>query len=610
VIRPIAIAAALLAGGGASAMERLGVIAVADPPYGPDADLGELAHQLRAACRDRAGGIEEVSTMRARLLGQSSNATTSELDRAYGGALAVYQNGEFESSVRTLRAIVEDLEALPEDDDAYHQWKRALLRLAYTELTVENPREVEKALMTLARTDPNHPVDPEQYPPSFRRRFEEAKSRTRALPKRRLQVLAEGKPGIVYVNGRPMGTTPVVLSLPAGPYRIGGAAGALRVPSFRLDLEHEDRSVVLDFALAEALRVNAGPGLALPAAQRPYGIIRAGAWLGVDRIVVASRAEEGQAQFLLGSIYDVRRGALLREGSVRMVAGSVPSVQLGALAAFLLTGQSSRDVKDRTQEAPREIVPPLPVAALEAAPSSPEPPLPVARLVVPPAAAGAVPALQAAIRPASAPTPAPAPLAPAPLVTASVSPSAPPAAKGAAAPRPPSIAAPKEPRARETAPPAATPPSPQVVAAVPLAAATLAAKPSLTVALPPPDAAPSRTIPVRASPSESARHGARGWTRPTAIGAGALALGLTGFAVYQGMAASSAYADARALVTDGGFASFPDAERYRALRDDGAAAQRNAYVSAGAAVAFAAAAGVFGWMSFDRPPEPALAFRF
>ena len=40
---------------------------------------------------------------------------------------------------------------------------------------------------------------------------------------------------------------------------------------------------------------------------------------------------EGGAQFLLGSIYDVRRGALLREGSVRMVAGSVPAVNLGAL---------------------------------------------------------------------------------------------------------------------------------------------------------------------------------------------------------------------------------------------------------------------------------------
>ena len=101
--------------------ETLAVIAVADPPAGPDADLAELTHQLRAACRDRVGGVSDVPTMRARLLGHTSGATLAELDRAYGGALAVYQNGEFESAVRTLRAIVEDLESLPESEEGYAQ---------------------------------------------------------------------------------------------------------------------------------------------------------------------------------------------------------------------------------------------------------------------------------------------------------------------------------------------------------------------------------------------------------------------------------------------------------------------------------------------------------
>src|SRR5512142_3560536 len=129
----IRLAAALalgLAAAPALAADTFGILAVADPPAGPDADLAELAHQLRAACRDRIGGVDDVPTMRARLLGQTSNATLSELDRAYGGALAVYQNGEFESALRTLHAIVEDLESLPESADAYSQWVRAQLRLA------------------------------------------------------------------------------------------------------------------------------------------------------------------------------------------------------------------------------------------------------------------------------------------------------------------------------------------------------------------------------------------------------------------------------------------------------------------------------------------------
>jgi hypothetical protein len=346
--RALALAAALLASTPAAAFESLAVVAVAEPPAGPDADLAELAHQLRAACRDRVGGVQDVPTMRARLLGQRSSATVTELDRAYGGALAVYQNGEFESAIRTLRAIVEDLESLPESDEAYAQWTRAQLRLAHAAMTIGRDREAEAAMAAVATTDPTVQPDPDQYSPAYRRRFEQVKARVRALPARKLEIAAEGFQGTAFVNGRAMGSTPVALRLPAGVYRVGGASGSLHVPSFRVDLLAEDRAVVLDLGLAEALRVHAGPGLALGPPRRSDSVVRAGAWLGVDRVVAVSRVAEGDAPFLLGSIFDVRNGALLREGSVRMVAGTVPAANLGALASFLLTGQSSREVKDRT----------------------------------------------------------------------------------------------------------------------------------------------------------------------------------------------------------------------------------------------------------------------
>ncbi len=391
MIRRLALALLVAAASPAAAFEKLAVVAVADPPAGPDADLAELAHQVRAACRDRIGGIEDVPTMRARLLGQRSNATVTELDRAYGGALAVYQNGEFESAIRTLKAIVEDLESLPESDESYAQWVRAQLRLGHAALTIGREKDADEAMSAVARTEPTVQPDPEQYSPSYRRKFDHVKAKVRALPARKLQVTAEGFQGTVFVNGRAMGSTPLSLWLPAGVYRVGGASGSLHVPSFRVDLQPEDRAVVLDFALAEALRVHAGPGLALGLPRRSEGIVRAGAWLGVDRVIAVSRVAEGDALFLLGSIYDVRNGSLLREGSVRMVAGSVPAANLGALAAFLLTGQSSRDVKDRTDLAraapPVAVGPKLPARAPAAAPVSiplsPPPKLPSGAAALP-----------------------------------------------------------------------------------------------------------------------------------------------------------------------------------------------------------------------------------
>ena len=104
---------------------------------------------------------------------------------------------------------------------------------------------------------------------------------------------------------------------------------------------------------------------------------------------------------------------------------------------------------------------------------------------------------------------------------------------------------------------------------------------------------------------------ARPWIRPSAIGSGVAAVALAALAVQQGMAASSASSDANGMLDGGVFRPGADQARYGELRSDADAARRNAYLSAGFAAAFATAAGVLGWMSWDRSPDPALvAFRF
>jgi hypothetical protein len=568
VIRSLVLALALLAAAPAAAFETLAVLASDDPPGGPDADLAELAHQLRAACRDRVGGVQDVPTMRARLLGQRSNATVTELDRAYGGALAVYQNGEFESAIRTLKAIVDDLESLPETDESYSQWIRAQLRLAHAAQTIGREREADEAMQAVARTDPGAQPDPDQYSPTYRRRYESIRAKLRSQPLRRLQVTAEGRSGTVYLNGRAMGATPLSVWLAPGRYRVGGAAGALHVPSFWVDLGAEDRTVVLDFGLADALRVSGGPGLALPAARRSEGIVRAGAWLGVDRVIAVSRVAEGEAVFLLGSIYDVRNGALLREGSVRTVAGTVPAANLGALATFLLTGQSSRDVKDRTEIARA----PAPVAPVEKAPER--------------SGSGAA---EKGAKTAAAATTSSA------LAAAATSPAgdAPAAGATAASAKPASVPAPA----------AAAQQDPAAPAKKDQPAPSLAAAPRTFS--PPPPAIPADPEPAKASSG-------RGWMRPAAYASAGLVAIFTGLAIQQGLVSKQASNDAAAMVgPDGALSAGSDPAAYQALRDRSSAASRNAYVSAGVAVVFAATAGVLGWKSRAHAEEPpALALRF
>jgi hypothetical protein len=548
-MKPLAaISAWLLLALPAAAAETLAVLAAVEAPAGPDAELAEITHQLRAACRDRTGGVLEVPEMRARLLGQASNATLPELERAYAGALATYQNGEYEGSIRTLYAVVEDLEKLPESPEAYQQWIRALLRLAHAEATIGHVAEGRAAMEQVLAVEPRQKPDPEQYSPTYRREFDQVRARVAARPRRSITVTAIGRGGTVFVNGRASGQTPATVSLPPGRYRVGGAAGALRVPSFWVNLQDEDRSVVLDFSLAEALRVNAGPGLALTRAGRHAGVVRAGAWLGVDRVVAASVVAEGEVQYLAGSIYDVRRGAMMREGLVRMVAGSVPSANLGALAAFLLTGQPQRAVVPVANEPV-----PIPVAQAPAG----EPGAPGERTAT---------AAAAAARPAPPPTAAESPKA---------TPAAPPARTAATA-GPLEVAAASDAKAEASG-------SASGGGAEPATVGLRSEAPS-----PPP-----------------------AWMRPAAWAAGGTAVLLGGFAVWQGLTASSKYDDATAMLRpDGTFQPGADPAAYAQLVSEGDSAKKAALIGATAAALTAAAGGVLWLLSREPPPAPGLAFRF
>jgi PEGA domain-containing protein len=325
----------------AAAAESVGVVAVAEPP-GPSPELAELTHQLRSVVAEKTPGVLEDSELRERMTGQTSSATLSELDRAYAGALATYQNGDFEGAVRTLRAVVQDLDRLPPSAEMFSQWTRAMLRLARSEQTLGRGGEAKEVLQRLVRANPAVKVDPNQYPPSFVKQVDDVRKEIGALKKHKLAVNATAKGAKVFVEGREVGSAPLTVELPPGRYRISGAVGNLRVPGVPVDLTEEGQAVVLNFALAESLRPAVGPGLALAETDRAKNLVAAGAWLGVDKLLVSRLVTEGGVEYLAGAMYDVRRGILQREGRVRLANKVAPPGGLSALASFLITGQASQ----------------------------------------------------------------------------------------------------------------------------------------------------------------------------------------------------------------------------------------------------------------------------
>jgi hypothetical protein len=359
-LRLSSLTALVLLASSASAAEVTGVLAVSDPP-GPSPELAEHARAFRSALAANARDVLPAEELRARMEGRSSTLSLSELDRAYAGAVAATQAGDYERSVRTLRAVIEDLERRPPTEDGFAQWNRAMLRLARAEESLGRKGEAREVMERLLRANPTASADPELFPPSFARQLDAVRIDLRSKPRRKLQVTTGGRPARVFVEGRFVGDAPVTVQLAPGVYRVAATLGELAAVPMTTDLTLEDQTAALDLSVLETLRASAGPGLAVPEAKRSTAVVAAGAFLRLDRIFAVSLATSGDVRYLVGSVYDVPKGMVGREGRVRIAAAAPAQEALNALAAFLVTGEASSLVIAKAPPSLKPTPPPEPV---------------------------------------------------------------------------------------------------------------------------------------------------------------------------------------------------------------------------------------------------------
>jgi hypothetical protein len=318
----------------------IAVLAVSDKP-GPGPDLAILTRALHDALVERRRSALAPDEIRQRITGRTTSASLSELDRAYRGAEAEQRVANFDGAARTLRAVVEDLERMPESEEAGAQWSRALLRAAYVESSLGHKPEARAIVERLLRADPSARPDPESYPPGFAKQVEQVRTELGSRPKRTLSVKTGGRPARIFVEGHDRGPSPLTLSLAPGEYRVSAISGSTVVRGGVADLTQGDQALAIDLALAEEFRPDAGPGLAVPAAERPSALVNAGATLGADLVLAVSAPVEMDVRHLSAALYDVRRGRLQREGRIRLNDWTPPAGAVPALVEFLLNGAQS-----------------------------------------------------------------------------------------------------------------------------------------------------------------------------------------------------------------------------------------------------------------------------
>jgi hypothetical protein len=295
----------------------------------------------QSAAQKRPGlSVLGAAQLRLRMGEPSADVTLSEANRSYQAAIGADLSNDPERAIAILKATVEDLESLPESEEAFQQWERAMLRLAKVESQMQAyagdaPAVVERVL----RADPSLEVDPEVHGAEVARQVQLVRRRLKALPSRRLTVSSPSKGVRVFVNGRDAGGAspgaPLVLTLRSGRYRVSGQKGKLRAPAQDVDLGRGDQTVAFDFSVAEVLRPGLGPGLAL-AGNDHARILRAGGYLRLDTLLATSTREEDGVSYLLGTAYDVPAGKLKLAGVMRLDGGRRPEPGgMKALADFL-----------------------------------------------------------------------------------------------------------------------------------------------------------------------------------------------------------------------------------------------------------------------------------
>jgi hypothetical protein len=318
------------------ASESLGVVAVSAPPGSAPALLG-MTEQLRQRIADRHDGTLEPSQLLERIAPPTSEALPAQ-ERALDQARQAYLEGDVERSLRMLRQVAEALERHPGGDPVQALWARTLLRLARTELDVGRRDAARATLERLLRSVPDLVVDPLLVPARLVEELESVRSELRALPVGTLAVASSPTGASVFVNGRALGAAPVRLELPVGRCRVAGATETSQVGPFEVEVGDKGKEILLDFSALESLRAGSGRGLALAAEERPRRLLAVGEQLGLGRVVGV--AEGGSSEYVLASVYDVRRGVLEREGRLRLEAGAFPIGGDVALADFIVSGRT------------------------------------------------------------------------------------------------------------------------------------------------------------------------------------------------------------------------------------------------------------------------------
>ncbi len=301
---------------------------------------------LRKALARKASAVQsEAHTID--LLGGSPGSSVADVKRVLIGIKSDLQKMAYERAGQAAKIAERDLISLPPSPERCELLRDARMTQAWTLVKLHRDGQALTALEKIERIEL---VEPNrlQFPPSFSRFARKVHDQARKKAAANLEVLTKPAGLRVYVDGCPVGVSPVKIAVPPGEYRVeAGFASGRSLPRI---VQVKDRTVVeMESSFDGAVYADNGPciGLAKNREERLQTLVRLASVLGVRSIVTLREEEPApDEQYLVATMVDSTTGKDLREARAKLVPGSKSHNEVvEKLAEWVATGDATPPVE-------------------------------------------------------------------------------------------------------------------------------------------------------------------------------------------------------------------------------------------------------------------------
>ncbi len=331
---------------GCAVTAQAGTAVVATEPCS-ESGTARWASLVREAVSKRPGLTVLDGEETAGRLGGVPRGSFADAARLIRGSRADLFADNWQRPELTLKKAIEDLVRLPPSPANWRELSEAWTMLAQLQQRTDRPVEAEESLQRVLRVDRAFVPDESYYSPSFRKFVDGVRRKVDAESTASLRVTTRPTGMTVFIDGRPVGRSPVTLPLPPGDYRVEAAFPEARGAA-RFVKVQKSTEVELDAEFEGAIHPSFGPCIATKGGReaRLVALVRLAGTLGVKQLIAVREEEPAPGErYLVASAVDGTTGEEVREARVKMYGSGFAPGAVERLAEFLATGTAEPPVQ-------------------------------------------------------------------------------------------------------------------------------------------------------------------------------------------------------------------------------------------------------------------------